>query len=264
MRTDAELIRAARDRCRRRSASCTTATPTQVHGYHLRRTRDPHAAHDLTAETFAQAWLARRRSATRRRLGRAVALRDREEPARAVGPPAADRAAGVRADRAARAARRAACDGRAGRGLARRARRGAGGAARRASATRWSCACRRPAVRRGRGRSRHLRRRGARACRARARPPQATAHPRRTGGSVMEQTETLDRLGDALEAAAQRERRDADAAAATARSRPRSQPRCSCRQRRSRARSFISNGDVARACPRARSRSPAPSRPAPR
>ena len=33
----------------------------QVHGYHLRRTRDAHAAHDLTAETFAQAWLARRR-----------------------------------------------------------------------------------------------------------------------------------------------------------------------------------------------------------
>ena len=44
-----------------RSGSCTTATRAQVHGYHLRRTRDPHAAHDLTAETFAQAWLARRR-----------------------------------------------------------------------------------------------------------------------------------------------------------------------------------------------------------
>ena len=60
MSTDAELIRAA----------CTDARAFRelydryaedVHGYHLRRTRDPHAAHDLTAETFAQAWLARRR-----------------------------------------------------------------------------------------------------------------------------------------------------------------------------------------------------------
>ncbi len=33
----------------------------RVHGFHLRRTRDPDAAHDLTAETFAQAWLARTR-----------------------------------------------------------------------------------------------------------------------------------------------------------------------------------------------------------
>jgi RNA polymerase sigma-70 factor (ECF subfamily) len=33
----------------------------RVHGFHLRRTRDPDAAHDLTAETFAQAWLARGR-----------------------------------------------------------------------------------------------------------------------------------------------------------------------------------------------------------
>jgi RNA polymerase sigma-70 factor, ECF subfamily len=32
-----------------------------VYGFHLRRTRDPEAAHDLTAETFAQAWLARGR-----------------------------------------------------------------------------------------------------------------------------------------------------------------------------------------------------------
>jgi RNA polymerase sigma factor (sigma-70 family) len=34
---------------------------TQVYGYHVRRSRDPHAAHDLTAETFAQAWLSRGR-----------------------------------------------------------------------------------------------------------------------------------------------------------------------------------------------------------
>jgi RNA polymerase sigma-70 factor (ECF subfamily) len=32
-----------------------------IYGFHLRRTRDPDAAHDLTAETFAQAWLARKR-----------------------------------------------------------------------------------------------------------------------------------------------------------------------------------------------------------
>jgi len=33
----------------------------RVYGYHVRRTREPEAAHDLTAETFAQAWLSRRR-----------------------------------------------------------------------------------------------------------------------------------------------------------------------------------------------------------
>jgi RNA polymerase sigma factor (sigma-70 family) len=33
----------------------------RVHGFHLRRTRDADAAHDLTAETFAQAWLSRTR-----------------------------------------------------------------------------------------------------------------------------------------------------------------------------------------------------------
>jgi RNA polymerase sigma-70 factor (ECF subfamily) len=32
-----------------------------VHGFHLRRSRDADAAHDLTAETFAQAWLSRKR-----------------------------------------------------------------------------------------------------------------------------------------------------------------------------------------------------------
>ena len=32
-----------------------------VHGFHLRRSRDVDAAHDLTAETFAQAWLSRGR-----------------------------------------------------------------------------------------------------------------------------------------------------------------------------------------------------------
>jgi RNA polymerase sigma factor (sigma-70 family) len=32
-----------------------------VYGFHLRRTREPEAAHDLTAETFAQAWFGRKR-----------------------------------------------------------------------------------------------------------------------------------------------------------------------------------------------------------
>ena len=60
MRSDAQLIEAAKtDAGAFRELYDRYAD--QVHGYHLRRTRDPHAAHDLTAETFAQAWLARRR-----------------------------------------------------------------------------------------------------------------------------------------------------------------------------------------------------------
>jgi RNA polymerase sigma factor (sigma-70 family) len=60
MRTDAELIRAAKtDAAAFRELYDRYAR--RIHGYHVRRTRDPHAAHDLTAETFAQAWLARRR-----------------------------------------------------------------------------------------------------------------------------------------------------------------------------------------------------------
>ena len=60
MKTDAELIRAARtDAGAFRELYDRYAG--RVHGYHLRRTRDLQAAHDLTAETFAQAWLARRR-----------------------------------------------------------------------------------------------------------------------------------------------------------------------------------------------------------
>jgi RNA polymerase sigma factor (sigma-70 family) len=60
MRSDAELLAAARaepsafrELYERYAAS--------VHAYHRRRTRDRDAALDLTAETFAQAWLARRR-----------------------------------------------------------------------------------------------------------------------------------------------------------------------------------------------------------
>lgn len=60
MRTDAELIRAARTDAGA-FRELYDRYVEQVHSYHLRRTRDAHAAHDLTAETFAQAWLARRR-----------------------------------------------------------------------------------------------------------------------------------------------------------------------------------------------------------
>jgi len=60
MKTDAELIRAARTDAGA-FRELYDRYSDEVHGYHLRRTRDPHAAHDLTAETFAQAWLARRR-----------------------------------------------------------------------------------------------------------------------------------------------------------------------------------------------------------
>ena len=58
--TDTELLRAAR----------TAAAPfrelyerhaERIHGFHLRRTGDADAAHDLTAETFARAWLGRAR-----------------------------------------------------------------------------------------------------------------------------------------------------------------------------------------------------------
>lgn len=60
MRTDAELVRAARtDPAAFRELYERYAE--RVHGYHLRRTRQPDAAVDLTAETFAQAWLSRRR-----------------------------------------------------------------------------------------------------------------------------------------------------------------------------------------------------------
>jgi RNA polymerase sigma-70 factor (ECF subfamily) len=58
MRTDAELLRQARD-----DAGAFRALyeryATRIYGYHLRRSGDPHAAHDLTAESFAQAWIAR-------------------------------------------------------------------------------------------------------------------------------------------------------------------------------------------------------------
>jgi RNA polymerase sigma-70 factor (ECF subfamily) len=58
--TDADLLAAART-----NASAFRAFyeryAERVYGYHLRRTREPEAAYDLTAETFAQAWFARGR-----------------------------------------------------------------------------------------------------------------------------------------------------------------------------------------------------------
>jgi len=58
--TDADLLAAART-----DASAFRAFyeryAERVFGYHLRRTREPQAAQDLTAETFAQAWHASRR-----------------------------------------------------------------------------------------------------------------------------------------------------------------------------------------------------------
>jgi RNA polymerase sigma-70 factor (ECF subfamily) len=60
MRSDAELLAAARtDAAAFRELYERYAA--RIHGYHLRRSRDAHAAHDLTAETFAQAWLSRGR-----------------------------------------------------------------------------------------------------------------------------------------------------------------------------------------------------------
>jgi RNA polymerase sigma-70 factor (ECF subfamily) len=60
MRSDAALIAAARtDPGAFRELYDRYAE--RVLGYHSRRTRDEDAAHELTAETFAQAWLARTR-----------------------------------------------------------------------------------------------------------------------------------------------------------------------------------------------------------
>ena len=60
MKTDAELIRAARSDARAFRALYDRHAD-RIYAFNLGRTRDPHAAHDLTAETFAQAWLARSR-----------------------------------------------------------------------------------------------------------------------------------------------------------------------------------------------------------
>jgi RNA polymerase sigma-70 factor (ECF subfamily) len=60
LRTDAELLRAARTDPHA-FRELYDRHVSRVYGYHLRRSGDADAAHDLTAETFAQAWLTRRR-----------------------------------------------------------------------------------------------------------------------------------------------------------------------------------------------------------
>jgi RNA polymerase sigma-70 factor, ECF subfamily len=60
LKTDAELLRAARTDAHA-FRELYDRHAGRMYGYHLRRTGDADAAHDLTAETFAQAWLARRR-----------------------------------------------------------------------------------------------------------------------------------------------------------------------------------------------------------
>src|ERR1700704_5172655 len=58
--SDAALLRASKkDAAPFRELYERYADP--VYGFHLRRTRDEHAALDFTAETFAQAWLSRSR-----------------------------------------------------------------------------------------------------------------------------------------------------------------------------------------------------------
>lgn len=58
--TDAELLTAARTDAGAFRTLYDRYAARVLH-YHERRTHDPDAAHDLTAETFAQAWLARGR-----------------------------------------------------------------------------------------------------------------------------------------------------------------------------------------------------------
>jgi RNA polymerase sigma-70 factor (ECF subfamily) len=60
MRSDAELLVAARSDAGA-FRELYERYAERVYGYHLRRSQDQHAAHDLTAETFAQAWLSRTR-----------------------------------------------------------------------------------------------------------------------------------------------------------------------------------------------------------
>jgi RNA polymerase sigma-70 factor, ECF subfamily len=60
MTTDAALLAAARSDPNAFRA-LYDAYATRIHGYFVRRTGDEHASFDLTAETFAQAWLVRGR-----------------------------------------------------------------------------------------------------------------------------------------------------------------------------------------------------------
>ncbi len=60
VRSDAALLQAARTDARA-FRELYNRYADRVLGYHLRRCRDDDAAHELTAETFAQAWLVRAR-----------------------------------------------------------------------------------------------------------------------------------------------------------------------------------------------------------
>jgi RNA polymerase sigma-70 factor (ECF subfamily) len=60
MRRDADLLVAARSDAGA-FRELYERYATRIYGYHLLRSKDPTAAQDLTAETFAQAWLARAR-----------------------------------------------------------------------------------------------------------------------------------------------------------------------------------------------------------
>jgi RNA polymerase sigma-70 factor (ECF subfamily) len=60
VKSDAALLAAARTDARA-FRELYDRYADRVLGYHLRRSRDEDAAHELTAETFAQAWLARAR-----------------------------------------------------------------------------------------------------------------------------------------------------------------------------------------------------------
>ncbi len=59
-KSDAELLRAARDDAGA-FREVYDRHADRIHRFQLARTGDADAAHDLTAETFAQAWLSRRR-----------------------------------------------------------------------------------------------------------------------------------------------------------------------------------------------------------
>jgi RNA polymerase sigma-70 factor (ECF subfamily) len=60
MKTDAELVRAARSDARA-FRELYDRYAERMYRFHVGRSRSPEAAHDLTAETFAQAWLGRTR-----------------------------------------------------------------------------------------------------------------------------------------------------------------------------------------------------------
>ena len=60
MRSDAELLVAARSDAGA-FRELYERYAARIYGYHLRRSQDASAAHDLTAETFSQAWLSRAR-----------------------------------------------------------------------------------------------------------------------------------------------------------------------------------------------------------